>query len=202
MEFLKRVPIMKKHPIGIFDELYQRNKKVSTLKQSGAICISTIDSDGYPDGRFVDLKEVRDEGLIFCTDSVSGKGLSLANNAKVSLTAWWEHIDVQIRVKGISEKLSEEQSVVYWKTRSRSAQLTTWASQQSQPIDDPASLSQRLDHFAQEFEGCDVPKYPTWSGYLIRPKYFEFLTFKESRMHIRRVFKSTDDGWMEYYIQP
>ncbi len=193
---------MENNPIKIFEELYQRNREVSTLKKKGAVCVSTIDSDGYPDGRFVDLKEVRNEGLVFCTDSTSSKGASLASNAKASLTVWWEHISTQIRIKGVAEKLSEEQSALYWRTRSRAAQLTTWASRQSQPIEDPASLSQRLEKYGQEFEGHDVPRYPAWDGYLIRPTHFEFLAFEESRMHIRRVFASRNDGWIEYYIQP
>ncbi|ABE54456.1 Pyridoxamine 5'-phosphate oxidase [Shewanella denitrificans OS217] len=193
---------MTNNPFDVFKDLYQLAREKSVFKQKGAICISTIDEDGFPDSRFVDLKEIISEGFVFCTDYASKKGVSIADNSKIGLTVWWEHISTQIRVKGIASKVSEAQSQQYWDTRSRSAQLTTWASKQSQLLDNENSVNQQLEKYRQKFDGQYVPKPPTWGGYLIKPKYFEFLTFREDRMHIRNAFVEENGIWVESYLQP
>jgi pyridoxamine 5'-phosphate oxidase len=190
------------NPFDIFNDLYRIARAKSVLEQKGAICVSTIDEDGFPDSRFVDLKEITSEGFVFCSDYESRKGVSIASNSKIGLTVWWEHISTQIRVKGVASKVSEAQSQQYWETRSRSAQLTTWASKQSQLLDHQNSLSQQLEKYRQHYDGQCVPKPLAWGGYLIKPKHFEFLTFRDDRMHIRNVFVEEKGIWVESYLQP
>ncbi|WP_299491120.1 pyridoxamine 5'-phosphate oxidase [uncultured Shewanella sp.] len=194
--------IMKINPIEKFQALYKVARADSTLQQKGAICISTLDSDGFPDSRFVDLKEVTAEGFVFCTDYESNKGKSISQNNKIGLTVWWEHIETQIRIKGKVSKVNAEQSQQYWLSRSRSAQLTTWASNQSQPLSHSVSLTNNLAKYSKEFETVEVPKPPMWGGYLIRPIHFEFLTFRQDRMHIREVITLIDEQWHKSFLQP
>jgi pyridoxamine 5'-phosphate oxidase len=48
------------------------------------------------------------------------------------MTIWWDHVGYQIRVVGTAEVITDVEADVFWQTRSRSAQLTTPAFDQSE----------------------------------------------------------------------
>jgi pyridoxamine 5'-phosphate oxidase len=47
--------MVRENPFEKFNELWSNALSNSPLQQKSAVCISTIDSNGYPSGRFVDL---------------------------------------------------------------------------------------------------------------------------------------------------
>lgn len=51
------------NPIEKFHQWWKLALANSPLQQKSAVCISTIDEDGFPNGRFVDLKSVDVDGL-------------------------------------------------------------------------------------------------------------------------------------------
>jgi len=174
----------------------------SPLKQKNAVCISTIDSNGFPSGRFVDLKAVNESGFIFCTYLNSAKGEQLKQNSKIALTLWWDHVGYQVRVLGVAEPVDENEAVTYWKTRNKEAQLTTTAFQQSKPLKNEEELQSRIECVSKEYINSEVPKPNTWGGYVIKPQIIEFLTFKESRLHLRELYSLKESVWSKSLLQP
>ena len=65
-----------------------------------AICISSVDSMGMPNGRFVLLKEVTEKGFLFYTNLKSQKGLELFESGKGALTWWSRAQNKSVRVQG------------------------------------------------------------------------------------------------------
>ena len=51
-----------------------------------------IDESGFPNGRFVDLKSVDENGFTFCTYLDSAKGMQIQINPKTAMTVWWDHV--------------------------------------------------------------------------------------------------------------
>ncbi|WP_373492707.1 pyridoxine 5'-phosphate oxidase C-terminal domain-containing protein [Aquiflexum sp.] len=41
-----------------------------------------------------------------------------------------------------------------------------------------------------------------WGGYSIKPIRIEFMEFKTTRFHIRKLFERKNDLWLESQIQP
>nr|WP_314861698.1 pyridoxamine 5'-phosphate oxidase family protein [uncultured Undibacterium sp.] len=85
------IPTLKnimENPFEKFNTWWKSALTDSPLKQKNAVCISTIDSNGYPSGRFVDLKAVNELGFTFCTYLSSAKGEHINENAKIALTLW------------------------------------------------------------------------------------------------------------------
>src|SRR5215207_8639239 len=82
-------------PIQLFKAIWLDARKSGSSKHRNAVCVSTIDPDGYPSSRFVDLKEAEEAGFVFCTHLDSGKALDIARNPKTGITLWWEHIATQ-----------------------------------------------------------------------------------------------------------
>jgi pyridoxamine 5'-phosphate oxidase len=190
------------NPFEKFNELWRSALLNSPLHQKSAACISTVDSNGYPSGRFVDLKAVNNLGFTFCTSLNSAKGQNIDENSKVALTLWWDHIGCQVRVVGIAQTIGEQESLNYWKTRSKEAQLTTIAFEQSQPLVNEEELKTRIEATTEQYINSDVPKPSEWGGYCIRPQSIEFLTFRESRLHLRELYTMNENVWIKSLLQP
>jgi pyridoxamine 5'-phosphate oxidase len=189
-------------PLVLFRRWFAEAEAAGQLKRPGAVCVSTVDLDAAPDARFVDLKEITDEGFVFGTRFDSPKGLALARDPRIALTFWWDHIEKQVRVAGTAERISDARADALFRNRSRDAQLVSCASQQSAPLADPAALRQRMVALDQELAGMPVPRPREWGGYLVIPERVEFLTFRPDRTHERRRFSRIDGGWKEELLQP
>lgn len=189
-------------PIDIFQQWWTKAIVNSPLSQKSAVCISTIDENGFPTGRFVDLKSVDENGFTFCTYLDSAKGKHIQYNQKIALTVWWDHVGYQVRVVGEASPISDIDAIKFWKSRNRSAQLTTTAFQQSQPLTDEEELARRMQAVSQKFLDKEVPKPANWGGFCIKPLSIEFLTFAETRLHLRELYNRVDGGWVKSLLQP
>ena len=185
-----------------FKDWWQTALADSPLQQKSPVCVSTIDEHGYPAGRFVDLKELNDEGFVFCTYLGSGKGKQISKNAKVALTFWWDHVGYQVRVTGLAEEIHQAKARGFWQSRSTSAQLTTIAFDQSAPLESERFLTTRYQAVSAEFDGQTIPMPKNWGGYLVKPNTLEFLTFRDNRLHLRELFESIDERWVKRLLQP
>lgn len=190
-------------PIEKFESWWKAAVLETPLKQKSAVCVSTVGRDGFPSGRFVDLKAVDADGFTFCTYLDSEKGRHLAANPKVALTIWWDHVGYQVRVKGVAETIPADEALAHWAARSRSAQLTTLCSKQSRVLESAEDLQQQLRDAEVQYRGVDVPKPATWGGYQVRPVSIEFLTFSDTRLHKRELFERDETGrWRVTLLQP
>ncbi|PWY94083.1 putative pyridoxamine phosphate oxidase [Aspergillus sclerotioniger CBS 115572] len=55
-------------------------------------------------------------------------------NKWAALTFCWSNLERQVRIEGLVEPLSREESEVYWRTRERGSQIGAWASWQSKVL--------------------------------------------------------------------
>lgn len=175
----------------------------SPLKQKNAICLSTLNTDGFPSGRFVDLKAVDEEGFTICTYLDSRKGHDIALSPKVGMTTWWDHVGYQIRITGFAKQIPETEAVKHWATRTRDAQLTTLSCKQSQVLESEEWLKHQLALVKKQYQGREIPKPEAWGGYKIKPVSIEFLAFTDTRLHKRELFEVDADGaWQMKLLQP
>ncbi len=189
-------------PIEKFNQWWQQALKDSPLKQKSAVCVSTIDAQGFPQARFVDLKSASNDGFTFCTYLDSNKGADISNNNKVAITAWWEHVGYQVRIVGFAEQIDKAKAEQYWQTRNKEAQLTTSAFEQSQPLSEISQLETKFNQIKQDFAEKEVPMPSNWGGYIVKPVSIEFLTFAETRLHLRELFEKRDTQWQSSLLQP
>lgn len=167
-----------------------------------AMVLSTVDSNLQPHSRVVLLKELTDEGLVFYTNYLGNKSIQIEQNSKVALLFLWKSLERQVRINGKAEKISEEASVTYFKSRPADSQLGAWASPQSQVIPNHEILEQRFENYKNQF-GDDVPKPPHWGGFLIRPESFEFWQGRPNRLHDRLFYSQNDQTeWRMVRLAP
>lgn len=172
------------------------------LIEPNAVSVATVAPNGQPSSRIVLLRGLDERGLVFYTSYLSRKGTQIQNNAKVAALFYWAELERQVRIEGSVEQVSEEESDAYFASRPRGHQLSAWASEQSEPLQSPALLAQRVEDYASRFEGEDVPRPHSWGGFLIRPNRIEFWQGREHRLHDRLEFIKDGITWNMQRLSP
>ena len=171
------------------------------VTEPNAMTVSTIGLDGVPDSRIVLARGVDDTGIVFYTNYASEKSEQLQKNPVASAVFAWLDLHRQVRVRGQVVQVSHQQSDEYFASRPRDSQLGAWASPQSQVISDRSVLAERLEQFRKQFDGSDVPRPPSWGGWLIAPTMFEFWQGRPSRLHDRFRYSRPDASDMAWTIE-
>jgi pyridoxamine 5'-phosphate oxidase len=166
-----------------------------------AMTLATVDARGRPSGRIVLLKGVDPLGFVFYTNYESRKGRDLAANPAAALTFLWKELERQVRVEGMVEKVSGEESTAYFDTRPLGSRIGAWASPQSEAIENRDWLEARWAKMTDQ-HGTKPPRPPHWGGYRLRPEYIEFWQGRMSRLHDRIAYARAPDGWKISRLAP
>lgn len=171
-----------------------------------ALTFSTAElPSGRVSSRVVLMKELDKNGdfMIYSNWKTSKKSKDIDTNKNVALTFFWKELERQVRVQGTCERLTTEESQVYFDTRPRKSRIGAWASPQSESIH-RHELDKRVEEMEKRFEGQDqIPCPPFWGGLKITPNEFEFFQGRPNRVHDRFVYLKQDDGsWAIDRIAP
>ncbi len=169
---------------------------------ANAIALATADASGAPSVRHVLLRGVEPEGFVFFTNRTSRKGRELAENPRAAFTVLWRELDRQVCVLGRVEPVPEGVSDDYFATRPREAQVGAWASRQSEPLPDRATLERHLAEATNRFAGEAVPRPPFWGGYLVAPYQIEFWQGRPFRLHDRFRYLREGSDWRIDRLSP
>jgi pyridoxamine 5'-phosphate oxidase len=167
-----------------------------------AVTLATSAADGRVSARTVLLKDYSDKGFVFFTNYGSKKGLQLSINKKAALLFYWPESGRQIRIEGITEKVSEENSVDYFATRPKESQLSAWASEQSTVIPDRRYLDARYKFYEEKYMDKTVDKPPHWGGFRLKPEWFEYWQNGEFRLHDRLTYTKEGALWVINRLAP
>jgi pyridoxamine 5'-phosphate oxidase len=194
-------PDLAPDPVAMFRH-WMHDTVVAGLHEPNAMVVSTVSAQGRPSSRMVLLKGVDDRGFVFYTNYDSRKGRELSANPHAALLFPWHDLQRQVRVEGVVEALSDEESAAYFATRPRGSQLGAWASPQSSEVPSRDELEQRYAEVEERFRDLDVPLPPHWGGYLVRPELVEFWQGRRGRMHDRLVYRREGEGWATVRLAP
>ncbi len=180
-----------------FDEAAQ-----SEQPDAEAMTLSTATSDGRVTGRIVLLKGCDERGFVFFTNYESRKSREMMSNPHVALTFYWHALHRQVRIEGVIEKATPEESEEYFQTRPRGSQIGAWASPQSEEITNRASLEQRVNETEARFKDQPITCPPFWGGFRVIPDRIEFWQGRDSRLHDRILYTLRDNEWRISRLAP
>lgn len=86
------------HPYQLFVEWFNAARDV--VPEPKACTLATVDVDGTPDARTVDLYAVDEDGVSFATAAGSNKVAQLHENAHAALNFYWQPQVRAVRVRG------------------------------------------------------------------------------------------------------
>ena len=191
-------------PIARFKSVFEEAMRIprDVLPEPNAFALATVGADGRPSARIVLLKGVDERGFVFYTNFESRKGRELLASKHAALCFHWPTLEIQIRVEGDAERVSDAEADAYFATRARGSQIGAWASQQSRPMTKPTDLPERVAEVERRFAGRDVVRPPHWSGFLVRPTRIEFWKGMPSRLHVREVYTRAGEAWSVERLYP
>jgi pyridoxamine 5'-phosphate oxidase len=167
-----------------------------------AMTLATASTDGKPSARIVLLKAFDARGFVFYTHYESRKGGELAGNPRAALLAYWIELERQIRIEGVVEKTSTQESDDYFATRPSGSRIAAAASVQSSIVVDRPALEAAYAH-ALERHGEAPPRPAGWGGYRVRPYAVEFWQGRANRLHDRLLYrKGSNEDWEIVRLAP
>ena len=191
-------------PIERFRQVYALAEKIdrAIIREPNAMALGTVEEGGQPAVRIVLLKAFDERGFVFYTNYEGRKGRHLLAHPKAALCFYWAPIDIQVRVEGTVTKVVDEEADAYFATRHRVSQIGAWASRQSEPLETPSALDERMAKYEKKFEGRDVPRPDYWSGFRVSPDRIEFWKGRPNRLHERHLYMKAGKGWKIETLYP
>jgi pyridoxamine 5'-phosphate oxidase len=193
---------MKHNPIKMFTQWYDEEQRLSKVRIPSACCLSTNGLDGFPNARFVSLKDILNGSFIITGTQTSRKGLEINISEKIALTFWWPETEKQVRIQGNALKITDKLSDIYFSSRSKDSQIVSIVSSQGEELTDLQELINAYENLELKNKNKPLLRPNYWSGYRINPLRIEFFAFKETRFHDRMLFEKTNGDWNLTQLKP
>jgi len=189
-------------PIQQFQIWFAQAMSSSDIIEPNAMTLATATKEGMPSARIVLLKGLDERGFVFYTNYESRKGQELMANPYASLVFWWGALERQVRIEGIVEKISAQETEAYYHSRPAGSRLGAWASDQSRVIPNREVLEKRLADLTAQYQDQEIPRPLHWGGFRVTPQAIEFWQGRPSRLHDRLLYRLVDDSWMIERLSP
>jgi pyridoxamine 5'-phosphate oxidase len=175
----------------------------SDIEEVNAMTLATASSDGLPSARIVLLKGFDEKGYVFFSNYQSYKGQQLAENPRACLVFFWKELERQVRITGLVEKVSAQESDAYFHSRPEGSKIGAWASPQSQVIASRSWLEDKERSMRHQFLDKPMKRPEHWGGYRVKPITLEFWQGRPNRLHDRILYNLQADGsWTQERLAP
>jgi pyridoxamine 5'-phosphate oxidase len=190
-------------PVAAFVTAWDRVRQTAPPGfDPASMVLATAAPDGMPSARVVLLRGITPRGFQFYTNYGSRKAADLERSGRAALCFHWFWLGEQVRIEGLAERTSDEESDAYFATRPRGSQLGAWASRQSEPVASRDALEAAYREVECAYDGRAVPRPPFWGGYTVVPEAIEFWHGRENRLHDRMRYTRRAHAWHVERLNP
>lgn len=187
-------------PLQQFDQWLKEAIRAE-VPEPNAMTLATVNHALRPSTRIVLIKGYDARGLVWYTNYDSRKGQELAGNPFAALQFHWVELERVVRIEGQVEKVSDDESDAYYKSRPLDSRIGAWASPQSQVISGRSVLVTEAAKYGAKFL-LQPPRPPHWGGYRLVPVQWEFWQGRKSRLHDRLRYRQQAGGWVRERLAP
>jgi pyridoxamine 5'-phosphate oxidase len=188
-------------PMGLFTT-WLTEAVAAGVPEPHVTVLSTVDEDGHPDARALILKDVNARGWWFASSAASPKGGQLAATPWAALTWYWPAQGRQVRVRGPVRPASVEESAADFLGRSTGGRAEALVGHQSQPLRDPADVTDARTAAEAELAADPGLVAKDWTRYLLSPTEVQFFQGDPARHHVRVRYTHTAEGWTHTLLWP
>jgi len=189
-------------PVEIFKKWFDEELKLTKVSIPTACCLSTIGTDNFPNARFVSLKGIAESNFMVTGTVTARKGIEIEKSNKVALTFWWTETQRQVRIQGNACRISNQLADKYFAERNRDSQIVSIVSNQGQKLANAEELESRYNQVEKLHAAQPVTRPENWGGYSIVPIRIEFLEFRHTRFHDRKLYELINGQWIASQLQP
>lgn len=187
-------------PLQQFDQWLHEAIR-SEIPEPNAMTVATVGSDLRPSTRVVLIKGYDAHGIVWYTNYDSRKGRELAGNPYAALQFHWVELERVVRIEGVVERVSAEESDAYYQSRPLDSRIGAWASPQSHVIAGRGTLVANAAKYGAQFL-LSPPRPPHWGGYRLKPQQWEFWQGRKSRLHDRLRYRLDGTDWVRERLAP
>ena len=189
------------NPMQQFDQWLQE-AIAADVPEPNAMTLATVAGNLRPSTRVVLVKGYDERGIVWYTNYDSRKGQELAVNPYAALQFHWVELERTVRIEGLVEKVSDEESDAYFYSRPLDSRIGAWASPQSEVISGRAVLVANAAKFGAKFL-LQPPRPPHWGGYRLKPDNWQFWQGRKSRLHDRLCYTlNSESTWLRERLAP
>ena len=191
-------------PLKQFDQ-WLKEAIAAQVPEPSAMTLATVGSNLRPSTRVVLIKGLDARGIVWFTNYESRKGIELAGNPYAALQFHWVELERVVRIEGVVEKISDEESDAYFNSRPLDSRIGAWASPQSEVISGRSVLVANAAKYGAKFL-LNPPRPPHWGGYRLLPDNWQFWQGRKSRLHdrLRYTLQTAHEGggWLRERLAP
>ena len=150
--------------------------------------------------RIVNLKKIINKDFIFFSNYNSQKAQDFKDHDQITAVIFWNNINLQIRLKAIVKRTSQDFNNQYFSKRSLDKNALALSSDQSKEIESYEAVKRNYENCLKHENLTECPDY--WGGYAFTPYYFEFWEGHKSRLNKRDIYVTKDKKWEHLILQP
>ena len=186
-------------PFSVFKKLYY-DAIEKAQPNADAMAISTSYNNAVS-SRFVNLKYIANNELIFFTNYNSPKFTDIKFNPNVSCLIYWQNTNVQIRITGKAKASSSKISDEHFNNREYSKNVAAISSNQSENIESYERLMSIYEENLKKYTNALLKRPNNWGGVTIKPSCFEFWYGSNVRLNKRECFRKVNGLWKKSILQ-
>lgn len=188
------------NPFQQFDQWLQEALRAE-VPEPNAMTVATVGGDMRPSTRIVLIKGYDERGIVWFTNYDSRKGRQLAGNPYAAIQFHWVELERVVRIEGVVEKVSDEESDEYFHSRPLDSRIGAWASPQSEVISGRGVLVANAARYGAQYL-LNPPRPPHWGGFRLAADRWEFWQGRKSRLHDRLRYRTEGGAWVRERLAP
>lgn len=189
-------------------QITQDRQLARSYEDSNAeLCMLALTDGLTPSVRTLVLRDVTADGLSLYINKTSHKWRIIEQNHNAELLIWYQTIQRQYRVAGTLHTMDPSIIEGNWHRRPAGSKYLDHAYErlgpQSSPIDSQDTLVQFIKGMKAEYHEDDLPTPASAIAVRLVPTRIECLDLNnQDRIHDRRLFHRTDQGWEVQQLVP